>query len=59
MLENVGREYVISRPTIIAKTGDAFGVYVEYELVIPFELFNRNIANITVPVAIVSQFKQK
>jgi len=59
LLEHNDSGYIISRSTIIAKTGDAFGVLVEYELVIPFELFNRKIEDITVPVTIVSQFKQK
>jgi hypothetical protein len=49
----------MSRPTIYAMAGDAFGVLVEYEIKIPFELFNRKITDITVPITIVSQFKQK
>ena len=55
----VDGKYVMSRPTIYAMAGDAFGVYVEYEITIPFELFNRKITDITVPITIVSQFKQK
>lgn len=50
---------IMSRPTIYAMAGDAFGVLVEYEIKIPFELFNRKITDITVPITIVSQFKQK
>ena len=55
----VDGKYVMSRPTIYAMAGDAFGVLVEYEIKIPFELFNRKITDITVPITIVSQFKQK
>ena len=36
----VDGKYVMSRPTIYAMAGDAFGVLVEYEIKIPFELFN-------------------
>lgn len=52
-------KYVMSRPTISTLSGDAFGVTVEYEIKIPFVLFDREIAEITVPVTIISQFKQK
>jgi len=55
----VDGKYVMSRPTIYAMAGDAFGVLVEYELSIPFEMFNREIAEITVPITIVSQYKLK
>lgn len=52
-------KYEMANPTIHALAGDAFGVVVEYEIVIPFELFNRKVADVTVPVTLVSQFKQK
>ena len=55
----VGGKYVISVPTIVASTGDSFGVCVKYKISIPFELFNRKITDIVVPITIVSQFKQK
>ena len=55
----VDGKYVMSRPTIVATAGDAFGLLVEYELSIPFEMFNRKIAEITVPITIVSQYKLK
>jgi hypothetical protein len=55
----VDGKYVMSIPTIYALTGDAFGILVEYEITIPFELFNMEIAEITVPITVVSQFKQK
>ena len=55
----VDGKYIMSPPTIVATTGDAFGVLVEYELSIPFEMFNRKIADITVSITIVSQYKLK
>ena len=55
----VDGKYVMSRPIIVATAGDTFGVFVEYEIKIPFKLFNMEIAEITVPITIVSQFKQK
>lgn len=55
----VDGKYVMSQPTIVATTGDAFGVLVEYELSIPFVMFNREIADITVSITIVSQYKLK
>ena len=55
----VYEKYAMSRPSIHALDGGAFGVLVEYEIIIPFELFNTEVAEITVPITIVSQFKQK
>ena len=55
----VDGKYVMSQPTIHALADDAFGVLVEYEITIPFELFNRKITDITVPITLISQFKQK
>ena len=55
----VDGKYIMSQPTIVATTGDAFGVLVEYELSIPFVMFNREIADITVSITIVSQYKLK
>lgn len=52
-------KYVMSRPNICAMAGDAFGVLVDYEITIPFELWGREFAKIRVPITIVSQFKQK
>lgn len=52
-------KYTMSHPTIYALAGDAFGVIVEYEITIPFELLGRKVADITVPIGIVSQYKQK
>lgn len=56
---DVDGKYVMSQPTIVATTGDAFGVLVEYELSIPFVMFNQEIADITVSITIVSQYKLK
>ena len=55
--ENNG--YTMQRPTIQAISGDAFGIIVEYEITIPFRVFNREITIVSVPIQIVSQFKQK
>ena len=56
---SVDGQYVMTRPTITPESSDAFGVRAVYELKIPFELFNREITEITVPITVVSQFKQK
>ena len=56
---SVDGHYVMTRPTITPESDDAFGVRAVYELKIPFELFNREITEITVPITVVSQFKQK
>ena len=52
-------KYVMSRPTISALAGDSFGVYVQYKITIPFEAFGRKIADITVPIKIVSRYTEK
>ena len=56
---SVDGQYVMTRPTITPECTDAFGIRAVYELKIPFELFNREVAEITVPITVVSQFKQK
>lgn len=48
---------LMSRPLISATQDDSFGVIVEYEITIPFDMFNRNISDIEVPIKIISQFK--
>ena len=56
---SVNGQYVMTRPTITPESSDAFGIRAVYDLKIPFELFNREITEITVPITVVSQFKQK
>lgn len=52
-------KYVMSRPRISALAGDSFGVYVQYEITIPFEAFGRKIADITVPIEMVSRYTER
>ncbi len=52
-------KYVMSRPTIYALAGDSFGVIVQYEITIPFEAFGRKIADITVPIEMVSKYTER
>ena len=52
-------KYVMDRPSITSVANDGFGVCAVYEIRIPFELFDREIAEITVPVTVVSQYKLK
>ena len=51
-------KYDMSRPTISPLGGDAFGVVVQYEIKIPYELFNQAFS-VTVPVEIVSRYTKK
>lgn len=51
--------YTMSRPEIYALTGGSVGLYVKYDLTIPFELFGRKLADIRVPVEMVSKLTQK
>ena len=58
--ENEGKTiYTMARPTITAITGNEVGVKVAYELTIPFEAFGEKIADIRVPVEIVSKLSEK
>jgi hypothetical protein len=50
---------IVYKPTIEATAGESFGVSVDYTIVIPLELFNRNIVEITVPIRLISQFRLK
>ena len=51
--------YTMYRPKITAMRSSAFGVTAEYEIIIPFKMFNREVSSIRVPISITSQFKQK
>ena len=50
---------IVYKPTIEATAGESFGVSVDYTIVIPLVLFNRNIVEITVPIRLISQFRLK
>lgn len=54
----VAGKYDMSRPTILPLDEDAFGVVVQYEIKIPYELFNQAFS-VTVPVEIVSRYTKK
>lgn len=47
------------RPSITPLSGDSVGVNVSYTLSIPFELWGRKIADITIPVEIVSKLTER
>ena len=51
--------YSISYPSISTLEGDQFGVSVQYEISIPFEAFENKIADIIVPVEIVSRYAER
>ena len=53
------RRYVMYRPSITPLSGDSVGVNVSYTLSIPFELWGRKIADITIPVEIVSKLTER
>lgn len=57
--QNEKAVYTMSRPEINRLAGNSVGVYVKYTLTIPFEVFGRTVANITVPVEIVSRLTEK
>lgn len=51
--------YVMYRPSITPLSGNSVGVNVSYMLSIPFELWGRKIADITIPVEIVSKLTER
>lgn len=51
--------YTMSRPEIYSLTGGSFGVYIKYTLTVPFEMFGRKIADIQIPVEMVSKYTEK
>lgn len=53
------RRYVMYRPSITPLSGNSVGVNVSYTLSIPFELWGRRIADITIPVEIVSKLTER
>ena len=57
LLHNESDSYVMIQSGVSELTGDRFGVMVDYVISIPFELFNRKIADIYVPVTIVSRYQ--
>ena len=52
-------EYLMTRPVIYALSGDSFGIVAEYQMSIPFVMFGREIAEISVPTKIVSKYTEK
>ena len=53
------KQYTMTKPIISATVDDSFGVTVKYTLIIPFEAFGNKIADITVPVEIVSKYTER
>ena len=51
-------KYIMSEPDVYALAGDSFGVLVEYEISIPFEVFGYRISNIIVPIEIISRYTE-
>lgn len=51
--------YTMSRPEIYSLTNGAIGLYVKYTLTVPFELFGRKVADIQIPVEMVSRLNEK
>ena len=54
---NESDSYVMIQLGVTGLNGDRFGVIVDYVVSIPFELFNRKIADIYVPITIVSRYQ--
>lgn len=50
--------YTIRQPHVDYLYNDSFGVRVTYEILIPFEMWNQKIADITIPVEIVSVYTE-
>lgn len=51
--------YSVTNLAVNALVGDSFGVFVTYDLNIPFEVFGMKISDIKVPVEIVSSYTEK
>lgn len=51
--------YFVTNLAVNALVGDSFGVFVTYDLNIPFEVFGMKISDIKVPVEIVSSYTEK
>ena len=51
-------KYIMSEPDVYALAGDSFGVLVEYEISIPFEVFGYRISDIIVPIEIISRYTE-
>ena len=49
----------MSRPEIEAIEGNGYGIRVSYELTIPFEMLDHTLIDITVPIELYSQYKEK
>lgn len=57
--EEKNEKYIMSHPNITSLANDSFGVYVEYTLTVPFEVFGQKVTDIGIPIKIISQFKEK
>ena len=50
---------VMTRPDIVVTADGGYGLSVSYELTVPFELLDRTVTEITVPVYIVAEYKER
>ncbi len=51
--------FTMHRPTITALAGDSVGVSAVYTLSVPFELWGRKVADINIPVEIISKLTER
>lgn len=56
-IEENGR--TMTRPEIEALNNNGYGVKVTYELTVPFELLDRTVIDITVPVELVAEYRER
>ena len=56
-IEENGR--TMTRPEIEALNNNGYGVRVTYELTVPFELLDKTVIDITVPVELVAEYRER
>lgn len=52
-------KYSIQRPTITYLSGGQFGIETSFDVIVPFEVFGRRVADIRIPILIVSKYTER
>ncbi len=58
-ITKVSMKYSIQRPTITYLSGGQFGIETSFDVIVPFEMFGHRVADIRIPILIVSKYTER
>lgn len=59
MIVKGSMNYSIQRPTISYLSGGQFGIETSFDVIVPFEVFGHRVADIRIPIMIVSKYTER